>query len=64
MKKEEAKTNAKSELEVKTSLAAKRTQKETIGNAAFNYGLIIVLLLACVFIWIARKFTFLGKLFG
>jgi|GEM_PF-3849069 len=63
VKKEEAKTNAKSELAIKTSLTAKHTQKETTGNVAFNYGLIIVLLLTCVFIWFVKKFTFWGKLF-
>jgi hypothetical protein len=64
VKQEEAKTKARSALEIKTSVAAKHTQKESIGNTSFNFSLIIVLLLACVFIWIARKFTFLGKLFG
>lgn len=64
IKKEEAKTTAKSELDVKTSLAIKHTQKEATGNTAFNYILIIVLLLTCVFIWIAKKFTFWGKLLG
>ncbi len=63
MKKEEEKMNAKNELEVKTNLAAKHTQKESTGNTSFNFSLIIVLLLTCAFIWFVKKFTFLGKLF-
>jgi hypothetical protein len=64
VKKEAAKTKARGALEVKTSIATKHTQKETTGNMSFNIILMIILLLSCVFIWIARKFTFLGKLFG
>lgn len=64
VKQEEAKIKAKSALEIKTSVATKHTQKESAGNTSFAFSLIIVLLLTCVFIWIARKFTFLGKLFG
>lgn len=61
---EEATINAKSELKVKTSLTANHTQKESKGNTSFNFTLIIVLLLPCILIWIAKKFTFWGKLFG
>jgi hypothetical protein len=63
-KRDAANMHAKNDLEVRTSLAAKHTQKETTGNASFSLGLVVVLLLACVFIWIARKFNFWGKLFG
>jgi len=62
-KRDAANMHTKNHSEVKTSLAAKHTQKETTGSTSFSFSLIIVLLLACVFIWIARKFTFWGKLF-
>jgi hypothetical protein len=64
VKKDEAKTTVRSDLQIKTSVATKHTQKESAGNTSISFSLIMVLLLACVVIWIARKLTFWRRLFG
>lgn len=62
VKNEEASTHAKSELAIKTNLTAKHTEKQTTGNTPFSLSLIVILLLACVFIWIGRKLLSFGKI--
>ena len=63
-KTEDSDIQVKNESAVKTKATARHTQKETTGNESFSFSFIITLLLACVLIWISRKFTFMGKLFG
>jgi len=53
----------KSELTAKTNESTEHTQKTTTGGLTLSLGLVLIVLLACLFIWIATKFSSWGKLF-
>ena len=64
VKTENSDVNIKHDLAIKTSLAEKRTKKQTESSSPFNLSLLIMLLIACVVIWLVNPFSFLRKLFG